>query len=274
MSKKVNSTGQSYAEETLKVADLIVDHDIQRFKLDLAKVERIVANFNPAAVGVITVSRRKFGDQIILDGWHRVQAIKELTDGAGTVLCHVHEGLEVAEEAQLFLDLNAGNQPTLLEKFRARKVAGDPVAQAIAEITAAYHWSVDPEPRSGNVQCVGALERIYRRSEKMESDPNQLLAAFLVITRAWDYDRFGAQAVILEGISSVYGYYGSKLNLDRLVEQLKVYKNGPHGLHTDATQMAKIRHGKVSMAVAELIVNHYNKGLRTGALPTWTKRNP
>jgi hypothetical protein len=267
-------SAKPFTEEYLKVKDLEIDPRIQRFKLDLGKIERIKRNFNPVGLGVITVSRRNSVTQIMLDGWHRHQVVKELTDNEGELYCHVYERLTIAEEAQMFLDLNAGNQPSLLEKFMVRIVAGDEVAIAIDALVKSYQWTISPTTANGNIQCVGALERIYRRSVLAEAEPNYLQVALLAVSRAWGQERHAAQAVILEGVAALVGEHGEKLNLERLITKMESYPSGPLGLNTDAVQVAKIRRGRVPMAVAEQLTDEYNKGLTSNALPPWRKRRP
>jgi len=263
-----------FSEERIPVTDLSIDPEIQRFNLNLRKVERIKRNFNPSALGVATVSRRNRVTNVLLDGWTRRQAVAELTDNKGDLLCHVFEGLTRAEEAQMFLDLNAGNQPTLLEKFRARIVAGDPVAAGVSNTVRAYGFDIGPLPGNSMIQCVGALERIYRRSVEAEAEPNYLQMALLVVTRAWGIDRFATQAVVLEGLSSLWSVHRDLVDVDRLVSKLSTFPGGPMGLHTDATQMASLRRGHVSMAIAELVTDEYNKGLIKKKLPNWTRKRP
>src|SRR6188474_1918763 len=131
-------TEHNFVEEWISVGDLEVDPGIQRAHLDLRKIERMVANFNPAALGVITVSQRNRLTKIVLDGMHRRQTVSLVTDNTGKLLCHVFKGLTRAEEAQMFLDLNNGNPVSLLDKFAVRLVAEDPVALEIDKMTKAY----------------------------------------------------------------------------------------------------------------------------------------
>ena len=268
------STDYKFTEERIPVKDLEVDPEIQRFSLNLKKVERIKRRFNKAALGVVTVSRRNRVTNILLDGWTRRQVVAELTDNQGDLLAHVFEGLTRADEAQMFLDLNAGNQPNLLEKFRARIIALDPTAVGVDTTVKMYGFQVGPQTGNSMIQCVGALERIYRRSVEAEGEPNWLQMSLLLVTRAWGIDRFATQAVILEGMASLWSVNTDRLDIDRLVHKLSTYPGGPSGLHTDATQMAALRRGHVSMAVAELVTDEYNKGPSKKKLPNWTRKRP
>lgn len=274
-------TGKAYVEETLNVNEIEVDHNVQRQALNITKVTNIKKNFNPAALGVITVSKRTLAGKqvqyIALDGMHRVQAVKELTDNTGTVVCHVFEGLTLAEEAQMFLDLNHTTQPRLMDKFfvqcNAEGEEGD-AARDIRDIVYQYGWSISHVPANGNINCVGTLKKLHELSVRTSAEPNLVHAMILTITRAWGNDRAGVNSTIVEGIGRMFAEYGSLLELDRLVNTLKEYKGGPVTLHAEAQQYAAIKRGRVAMAIAEMLVESYNKGLRGGrVLSAWRKRS-
>ena len=265
-------TEYNFTEEWIPVSELSIDRAVQRSTFDRRKVERFKRHFNPAALGVITVSRRNAATIVIIDGMHRTETVKELTTNEGKVLSHVFTGLTRAEEAQMFLDLNAGTQPSVLDKFRVRLTAEDPVAIDIDKMCKAYGWTVSSNQGNGTIQCVKTLERIYTLSQKLEAEPGLVQVVLMSITHAWGKDKNGVQAVILEGIAALVGEHGSNVDLDILQKKLEAYPGGPMGLHTDAVTLASMRRGKVSMAVAERLTDEYNKGRKTKALHPWRRR--
>lgn len=266
-------SADAYTEKMLPVSELEIDRRIQRDGINMAKVEHIKRHWNPAAAGFLTVSHRKDRSYVILDGQHRWEAWRQLSDNTGTFACRVFERLTLVEEAQMFLDLNYTTQPRLIEKFRVRLEAEDPVAVGIDKILRSYEWKVSHIPSNGHVNAVAALERLYQLSEKRELEPNLVQQLILVITRAWGHDRYGVQAMLLEGIGRLLSEHGSKVDFDILISRLREIDGGPQTLHTDASQYARLRKGKVSMAVAELVTNAYNKGRRVNVLPEWRQRS-
>lgn len=263
-----------FTEEWVKVGELEVDPTIQRDHLDLNKINRMVANYNSAALGIITVSKRNRVTKIVLDGQHRVQVVSRVTDNTGELLCHVFSNLSRAQEAQMFLDLNNGNPVSLLDKFKVRLVAEDPVALEIDRLTKAYGWTIGNSNRTGCIQCVGTVEKIYRASVKAEAEPNWLQIALLLSTHAWGTEKDGVQAAILDGLASVAAEYGSDLDIGVLERKLKTYPGGPLGLHTDGAQLAALKKGRVAMGVAEQVVDFYNKGARKNReLHQWRRRS-
>lgn len=262
-------TEQKWNFEEIPVGDLEVDRNIQRSFLDLRKVERFVANFNPDAIDSGTVSRRNAVTNVVLDGMHRVEVIRRVTNGTGTFLVRVFEGLTREQEAQLFLDLNAGSQPNLLDRFKARIVAGDEIARAIDEHIHAYGWKFGNNSNDGLVACVGAVEKIYRIGVKAEFEPDLLLTTFMVVTRAWGMQYAGTVASILEAVSAVILEYGSSLDLDRLISRLKSYGGGPYALAEDGKSLAKSLRARPAMGIATRIVDHYNVGMKTRKVYPW-----
>ncbi len=272
-------TPNTYTEKELAVGELELDRRVQRSGLDRNKVEKMMREWNPAAIGLITVSHRTTGAKgdpgtfIVVDGQHRWEVVRRLTDNAGTIPCRIFEGLTLQQEAQMFLDLNQTNQVRLIDKFKVRLTREDPAALEISGILNAYGWTVSPVPANGNINAVGVLERIYRLSVTEEHEPNLVHSTILVITRAWGNNRYGAQAVIFEGVARLIAEYRDRIDLDILINKMKDIQGGPATFHAEATQLAALRHGRVSMAVAEKLVELYNKGRRVKTLAPWMKRS-
>lgn len=271
----VNTTEKPYTEEDVRVADLIIDPRVQRQGLNMAKVKNIAANYNPGALGVISVSVRKDRSMVVIDGGHRSEATRIVTDNNGVLRAHVFRGLTLAEEAQMFLDLNQTTQPLVADKFNvllsADSLAGEH-ARNIAELVGAYGFKVSNVPNNGNINCIQVVQRIYNLSINIEAQPNLLQVTVLVLSRAWGNDRFAFQAPIMEGIARMFAEYGSRLDLDHLIDVLKDYKGGPRTLSAEASGMAALMKGKKSMSVANILVSSYNRGRRSKTLEPWRKR--
>ena len=272
----VDVTPPEFSEEYIKVKDLSIDRVVQRGFLDPKKVERIVKNFNPSALNVVVVSRRGKMVNVVLDGAHRVEAVRRLTGGDGEVLCHVFTDLPIEVEAKMFLDLNAGSQPHLIDRFKVRIVAGDPVANAMNEILHAYGWKVDNRSGSGFFQPVGAAEKIYQTglTKDVSGDeryPNLFQETIMIISHAWKNDHSSTMAPILEAVSALILEYGDALDTSRLERILAEYSGGPRGLLEDGRQLARSLRGRPSMGVAQRLVDEYNKGLKSRKLYGWRR---
>ena len=263
--------------QMVSVAELEADPHVQRDHLDYRKVEKIKREFNSDSLGIVTVSERITPNgtviaKIILDGWHRHTAVKELTENQGELLCRVFRGLTPQEESWIFLQLNAGNQPNLLDKFRQRLRADEPTAVAIDEITRRFGLVVEAGGNTGQLQCVGALQKVYLNSIKHEFEPNLLDLTLRAITSAWGSEPQGLQGIIVEGVSLLLAKHGARMDFEFFIDKLKTYKGGPVTLHTNAKANAATRGSRMPHSVADLLVDWYNKGGKRNKLPVWAAR--
>ena len=269
-------TKARYEDREVSVNDLTIDPEVQRWNFNPRKVENIVKNFKPEVLDIVTVSKRNAATMVIIDGWHRHEAVRRLTDSTGTLHCRVFTGLTKAEEAQMFMDLNPGNQPTALDRYRMRIHTGDATILAVDKAIHEYGWSVHPMPGPSHLQCVKALERIQVISDKEEANADLLRDTMLVTTRVFGHAREAGTATLLEGIAAflVENRKLKQFDQDRLIEQLKQYPGQAFGLIGDAQTVSRMSKMRPAMAVADQLVKQYNKGLRVGGpseLPAWRR---
>lgn len=131
-----------------------------------ALIAHIALNWHWGRAQLLNVSRRD-GRLFVVDGQHRLQAAK-LRGDIQQLPCLVEEFASVAEEAQLFDDLNGKRRPvSALDKFRAALVAGDPDCMAIgaamerAGLTLARHGNPNAwEP--GQISNIGGIKQSWK----------------------------------------------------------------------------------------------------------------
>lgn len=269
-------TKAKYEDREVSVNDLTIDPEVQRWNFNPRKVEAIVKNFKPEVLDIVTVSKRNAATMVIIDGWHRHEAVRRITDSTGTLHCRVFEGLTKAEEAQMFMDLNPGNQPTALDRYRMRIHTGDATILAVDKTVHEYGWSVHPMPGPSHLQCVKALERIQVLGDREEANADLLRDTLLVVTRVWGHTREAGTATLLEGVAAFLADSRKlkQFDQDRLIQQLKEYPGQAFGLIGDAQTVARMSKLRPAMAVADQITKQYNKGLRVGGpseLPAWRR---
>jgi hypothetical protein len=267
---------KKFTEEVLSVTELENDPSYQR-PLDVSKVQRIKRNFNVNALGVWTVSKRTNHGVYVIDAQHRTEVVRQLMldgDHDGLVPCHVFYDLTVAEEAQMYLELNTGSQPTPLQKFKARIAAGETSAVEIAKFLGYYGWAIHPVGGKGTIQAIAAVDKVYALSQKIEAEPNLVQLVILTISRAWGDDESAGQGALFLGLGQFLAEYTDRVELDRLAEKLGGYQGGPNALVNNARQLATLQGWKLHATVASLIVEEYNKGrqLDKNKLPVWRKR--
>lgn len=183
--------------------------------LNTRKIEKMVDEFDPAELTAIVVSERKDGSFWVIDGQHRLEALRIL--GKRVILADVRHGLDLPGEARLFYRLNAGTTKVeTWSEFQAR-LRFDPTAQAIERVVQSYGYHFD---RSGNsmrsVSAVAAVERVYKRG--------QLEDVLDITSRVWRSDPHATDGPVLEGLAIFLHSYEEQpaFDLDRLLDVLSV----------------------------------------------------
>jgi hypothetical protein len=248
--------------ENVAVSTLIIDPRVQR-PLDKRRVSKIAAELNMDALGVITVSRRDNGDNAVIDGQHRVEALREAGHGGGTAACRVFADLTLPEEADMFRLLNNTAKPGYLDLFRVRVIQGDEDAVMITLMLEQYGWKVAQAGDAGCLSAIQAFERVYRAS------PAAAEKTIATITRAWGHDRNGVDGRLLDGLGLVYARYGEAINVSELTDRLSKYAGGPGALLGKSRGLSDLIGVTVGKAVAEVVVELYNRLRKTKGLPAW-----
>jgi len=259
----------NFSDYKVKVVDMLIDPRYQR-DVQIKKVNKIVSEWNDSALGVVTLSDRGALGLYLIDGQHRREAALRVVGPEMELDARIFTGLTLLEEAEMYLDLNNTNQPTALEKFKARVMAEEPEAVAIEQILRSYQYHVGTSSSAGTVTAVRALERVYALSLKIEADPNLVQLVMMTIRRAWDDNIYGLQGVILEGMGWFFAEYGERISQDSLVDRLR--ELDPGQLLINITAKRKFDRVRASMAAAEIITNEYNKGKKAKRLPAWRYR--
>lgn len=236
-----------------------------------SRVAHITKNFDPAAVGVLTVSARDNGTYVVLDGQHRLAAMRAVGWNGHKITCRVHKNLSIEQEAALFLQLNDTRKPTAMEQFTKRVVAGDPTAVAIDKIVNAAGLTVGDGPVDGSLQSIRGIERIYSGDKYTETKANgQALADTLrVVTEAWGFRWQVLNGDVITGVGLVVLRYQKKVDLDILTSRLAAFPGGSAGVLGRARGLRDIKGSSIAAAVAAVVVDTYNKGRRSNALADW-----
>ncbi len=241
---------------------LKVDPRVQRPE-NHRRVLRIAAELNLDALGLVCVSHRDDGDYYLIDGQHRIAALRVAGPPARPVACEVFTGLNMAEEAAMFRLRNNTAKVGYLDRFLVRVVEGDPRATDVEQTLKRHGWTINPNNQNGSFTAVAAYEKIHRL------DAVAAERAIAAITRAWGHDRNGADFRIVEGIGLVYARYGDAVNTDDLTNRLAKFPGGASALLGKARGLHNLRGGVVPQAVADLVVELYNTRRKTKGLTPW-----
>lgn len=253
----------------LSVAQIGTDQRVNTRPVDSAWVDRKVEEgFDPDRLGVPTVSKRKDGTYIWLDGQNRGELLRRAGWPSQKIQVRVFENLSVAEEARLFLGLNDNRRVMPIYKFLAQVTAGDHDATAINAITQAAGWRISDNYTNKGLSAVRALETVYHATPK---EPGRALVATLkVITEAWGYKPEAVNGMVIHGIGLVMVRFGDQLDTPALIKKLSEFPGGPSGLIGKARGRRQVLGGTVANCLAQTVTTAYNERRRAGALPDWT----
>lgn len=264
--------GVTQTVEWVSLTSITTDQAVNTRPVDFAWVQRHVPDFDPAKLGIPIVSARSDGNYVWLDGQNRGELMRQAGWGDQKIECRVFRGLNVAQEAELFLGHNDNRQVKPVYKFLARVTSGEPVAVAINEIVTAHGWRIHDQSISGAITAVRSLEKIYTGSRHTNADlPAGLALAWTLgtVTSAWGHKAEAANGEVLFGIGSVFGRYGEDVDRPVLVKKLTGYQAGPLGLLGDARGLRQFQGGTVANSVSEVVVRLYNRNRRVRTLPDW-----
>lgn len=152
----------------LTVREISIDTSYQR-DLDESRVNAMSGDFDESRIGVPVLSLRKDGSFVVLDGQHRLEAMRRASLLDTKVLCEVHNGLSVAEEAALFLKLNNGRKPVrVFDKYKARLVAKEPVSIEFTRIASGLGLRIGAAPGKNTVCAIQSVESVHKRNKNLE----------------------------------------------------------------------------------------------------------
>ncbi len=246
----------------LPVSALIVDPNVQR-SVDRNRVAKMADDLDLSAVGVITVSHRGNGSYHVIDGQHRVEAVRLAGGESENVTCRIFDGLSIEDEARMFRLLNNTTKLQTMDRFKVRVVEGDPMAVEIHGLLAKHGWKVSGGANDGHFGAVAAVERVYQR------DSAAVERMIATITRAYGHSSEGMHFAIVEAVGSIYARYGETVDDSGLADRMARYHGGPARLIGDARGLAATYRFSLATAVADILVERYNVSRRTKALAPW-----
>lgn len=241
----------------LRAGDLTVDHSYQR-DLDRARVRKMAEEWDPTMLGVLDVADRGPNASpryALINGQHRhATALQADPRGEDTPLvCNVHRGLTVADEATLFHQIDATTRRlTSWDHWRARRAAGNQVVAEIEAAAAMRGLRVAPGQQNGNIGASGALEALHQLGG------TQLIDVTLgVLTAAFGAEWAGYQAALITGVGLLLHYY-PQLDLERVSGALT--KSTPQQLRAQAVAYRELMPGQLPRLVAQVLINRINTG--------------
>ena len=241
----------------------IVTEQYQRV-LNMKNVAGIVKNFDPAKLGVLVVSYRADGTYAVLDGQHRLTALRQL--GYDATNCIVLEGMTVQQEADYFRRQNENKQSLRInDTFNASLWAEDAESLRIKALMDKYGFR---HGKSGQPMCIcaiGALQRILRRF-----GDRVLELTLACIAATWPHDSTILRGEMLAGLGEFWRRYGEQLTVAQFEARMR--KHLPLEMYQEArrrtqgkTMPSTAFNKTIRFTMCAVYVSAYNKQLRTNS---------
>lgn len=237
----------------------IVTEGYQRV-LNQRNVNAIAKNFDPARLGVLVVNHRADGTYAVLDGQHRLSALRKL--GVMEANCIVLEGLTVEQEADYFRRQNENKQSLRVnDMFKAATWAGDEESLRIKDIMGKCGFTIGKSGRTMTICAVGALQQIVRLFgfETLE-------LTLTSIAQTWPQDTVILRREMLAGVAEFWHRFAGRTDPTMFTSRMKIK------VPVDMLMEAKTRSGgklvtntsfnkTMRFATCSVLVDAYNKHL-------------
>lgn len=255
MAKTIKGTGRY---TLLDVSTLEVDPPTQR-TLQPTHVADIAENFDPDQLGEIVVSLRD-GHYYVVDGQHRVEAIRKMGWGDQKVPVKLYDSLTQAEEAVLYLRLQKRRQPKAIDNFRISIVGLNEIDCDIERIVKSCGLTVSNQKKDGSIAAVSALRRVYSGAGLAQQSPTALAKALRVLKAAWGGSAASFDRGLILGAGMLVIRYNGSVDLDALTAKLAKVGGGPSGLLGRAKSVMEMKRRPEGHCVASVMVDTYNSG--------------
>lgn len=239
------------------IEQLNIDHSYQR-ELHMRLVQRIAANWNPAAGEPILVSKRKTGKHFIVNGQHRASAAKII--GKTAILCRVVTGLEVKDEAALRLQSNVqvGERPN--ERFKAQLAAENQESWEILRLINGHgiELNLDRTDPLDGINAITTIEMLYRIDRGQTLDQ---VASTLAHTYK-DVNSKTASQPVLRALAWFFNRHNHEYSDEALGKALKAM--GPAAWAKQSKDMESLMGGALWVNTYRVLIEAYNANTAKG----------
>jgi len=223
-------------------------------------------NFDLEALGYPVLNHR---DNLyyIIDGQHRVMALRLMGWEDQQIECECFEGLTEQEEAELFLKRNKRRAVRSFENFLVAIKAGREAECDVNRIVATAGLKISEDGMDGCVAEVTALMSVYTHYGA------SVLSRTLRIARdAYAKDHEAFRGSLLLGLGHVCGKYDGKLSEEVAIRQLSKVSGGPLGLLGKSQVTKRATSKPMAACIAATVVDLINAGQPTrNRLDNWWK---
>ena len=206
----------------IKPSQLTVMFEVQREAVS-SWVKRLAREFDPDAVFVLAVWHRPDGRYVIIDGQHRVLAMRELGIDE-LVPCYVYENMTADQACERFLELNHRRNVAATDKFRIGVGAGIPECVGANQIINERGLVIEGDnSRNGApaIACAATLRRYWSHQPRERTGPQALGCALDAAITAWGAEGDALNGTVIGGLARLHldnPWIESKALSDRLAK--------------------------------------------------------
>lgn len=248
----------SHTAQWIAVKDLSVVWSNAQRPCDDKWAQKIADNFDADLFGVVSVSMPNgSGVYHVIDGQHRVAAMKLLFGENEKVPCNVFDAAEPARAAHIFNQINTSRRrPGRIDIFRVRVTAGEEVEVAVDKIIRSLGYKVGYNKIDGNISAVEALTYVYKIHGS-----DVLRYSLNLIKSTWGLSADAMIAPIIRGYAAFIAEHGKDAKWERMVDRVSK-KFSPGHLLGAARSLREGLQCSTDEAVKQVLFNAYNHGLR------------
>lgn len=232
-------------------------------EFDPHHAEEYAADFDIDALGTPVLNLRE-GRWYIVDGQHRVAALKMIGYGDQSLLCNCFEGLTEQQEAELFLRLNNRRAIRKFDQFRLSTVAQREQACDIERIVLANGLRISKTKQAGGVGAVASLESVYKKH-----GPTVLARTLVLLRDSYSAapEAFGPDTI--KGVGMLCARYNGTLDDSAVVAKLGAQRGGVTQLRQRSASLRAQLGKPVDACTAAAVVDIFNTGKGGKKLPNW-----
>lgn len=230
--------------------------------------DRIASQLDLNKLGFPIINHRD-GNYWVVDGQHRIYALRENGFEKDTLDCEVYEDMSDAEMADIFLGRDERKPIPLYDKFHVACTAGRRRERDIQRTVEANGQKISRDKTDGGISAVGALAKVYDMSGDVV-----LGQVIRTVNLGFGGDPIGFDRSIIEGLGLVYNRYNGHTNEKQLGSKLAELRHGARELIRKAETIRERTGNQKHQCIAATVVDIYNRGLGPRAanrLPSWWK---
>lgn len=242
----------------INTKDIFIPEHAQR-KFKQHHGDYLAANFTVEKYKPIDVSFRD-GKYWVIDGQHRLYAIKKRKGGNCTILCYVHYGMTEYDEAMFFLDQGKGIANILTtDRARIRFEIGDETVVGMVRGAESAGFSVDfsTNKATNRIVAVSALEQVYKAL-----NPQEYVTMLKTLKKAYNGRPDSLVREMLYGLGLLFVKYHGEFDPNALATSLRT-KATPSDIIIEGRSYGKAHSGHNGLAsngkpFARAILHYYN----------------